>query len=166
MQHCPKCNYWLSNEEQLQGRCFSCGEKFNPKNPYDKEEKAVDFPKNATATALLTIGILCICCGVLAAIIIWGQETTGSYYDHDPDAASNAILSIVGGIVSSVLFIGFSKCVQFLSDIKEILLKDMSEESDDPTGNAAESNFISEEAEKQAITEDLQPTPLDQLMNN
>lgn len=132
-----------------------------------KEEKAVDFPKNATATALLTIGILCICCGILAAIIIWGQETTGSYYDHDPNAASNAILSIVGGIVSGVLFIGFSKCVQFLSDIKEILLKDTSEDSsDDPTDNATESNVISEEAEKQVITEDFQPTPLDQLMNN
>lgn len=125
--------------------------------------KKILFEKNATATALLTIGIICICGGVLAALIIWGQETTGSYYDHDPNAVSNAIWSIIGGIVSGVLFIGFSKCVQFLSDIRQILLKDMSEDSPD---DVIEKNIVSEEAENYVKNEDLQPTPLDQLMNN
>lgn len=155
MKYCPKCNQSLCNEERLQGKCFSCGEKFNPEEHYNRRKEQLIFDKNATATALLTIGILCICGGFLAALIIWGQETTGSYYDHDPNAVSNGILSMVGGIVSGVLFIGFSKCVQFLSDIKQILLKDMSEDSPDDADDVIEKNIVSEEAENQVMNEDL-----------
>ncbi len=125
--------------------------------------KKIEFQKNAAATALLTIGVLCICGGVLAALIIWGQEANASYYDHDPNAVSNAIGSIIGGIVSGVLFIGFSKCIQFLSDIKQILLKDV---SDDSSNDVIENDTVSEEAEHQVMNEDLPPTSLDQLMGN
>lgn len=109
-------------------------EAVDSETQYDREEKTPNPTKDATATALLTIGILCICGGILTAIIILGL----CYNSHNYDMTGIAILSIIGSIVSGVLFIGFSKCVQFLSDIKQILLKNMPKDSPDDADNAIE----------------------------
>ena len=116
MNQCPKCKSILNNDEKASGKCFSCGATFESNLPQNTIPE-INYNENTIAKIINVIAIAMLILGTIGSF----ASSFHDVYGKNEFSFASFIIHETVTIISSIIFLGFSKVIKLLQEISNKL---------------------------------------------